>query len=82
MLSLQSFLRGRVVGLCWANQNLKDLKAWRTGGSQRSERAQEAGTSSVRSGTGTLLGPACSGVTLNVARPDMNNYATSGVMLY
>ena len=25
MLSLQSFLReGRVVGLCWANQNLKD----------------------------------------------------------
>ena len=23
-----------------------------------------------------------SGVTLNVARPDMNNYATSGVMLY
>jgi hypothetical protein len=27
MLSLQSFLReGRVVGLCWANFNLKDLK--------------------------------------------------------
>ena len=27
LLSLQSFLReGRVVGLCWANQNLKDLK--------------------------------------------------------
>jgi len=27
MLSLQSFLReGRVVGLCWANLNLKDLK--------------------------------------------------------
>ena len=27
MLSLQSFLReGRVVGLCWANPNLKDLK--------------------------------------------------------
>ena len=23
-----------------------------------------------------------SGVTLNVARPDMNNYATLGVMLY
>jgi hypothetical protein len=29
MLSLQSFLReGRVVGLCWANYNLKDLKAF------------------------------------------------------
>ena len=29
MLSLQSFLReGRVVGLCWANYNLKDLKKW------------------------------------------------------
>jgi len=28
MLSLQSFLReGRVVGPCWENQNLKDLKA-------------------------------------------------------
>ena len=27
MLSLQSFLReGRVVGLCWANENLKDLR--------------------------------------------------------
>ena len=26
--------------------------------------------------------PAYSGVTLNVARPDMNNYATLGVMLY
>ena len=27
MLSLQSFLReGRVVGRCWANQNLNDLK--------------------------------------------------------
>ena len=25
---------------------------------------------------------AYSGVTLNVARPDMNNYATLGVMLY
>jgi hypothetical protein len=26
--------------------------------------------------------PHYSGVTLNVARPDMNNYATLGVMLY
>ena len=26
--------------------------------------------------------PLYSGVTLNVARPDMNNYATLGVMLY
>jgi hypothetical protein len=30
---------------------------------------------------GMLVG-GYSGVTLNVARPDMNNYATSGVMLY
>jgi hypothetical protein len=29
-----------------------------------------------------VLGVECSGVTLNVARPDMNNYATLGVMLY
>ena len=30
-LSLQSFLReGRVVGLCWANQHLKDLTGWNT----------------------------------------------------
>ena len=30
MLSLQSFLReGRVGGLCWENQNLKDLKGYR-----------------------------------------------------
>ena len=27
-------------------------------------------------------GTAYNGVTLNVARPDMNNYATLGVMLY
>ena len=30
----------------------------------------------------TTRGEGYSGVTLNVARPDMNNYATSGVMLY
>jgi len=52
---------------------VRNLVVLRIGARQRARGAQVAGLSE---------GTAYNGVTLNVARPDMNNYATLGVMLY